>query len=351
MFVFELANCGFTGAEVTKKIIGERIVYRKDKIRILYDDLECTLQQIDDYEDRIKSIENESGSAITATLTIRSLTNRALDEKTTDDFADAVCELLSFAKKNTVYWTRRTHFNTAGEVVTSLTRGFIVSRLKSYRSSWSLIPDFAAVTEGWGRCELSYFLNTVTPLYVSKMRAEGLQQAIWWIIDSEHQTTLDMMYVSAYIAIERLRAKFLERQSLPSMIRTDWGQLLESGLFDDIIKTIETRAGALSDPQRRLLYRVLRNANNPPAAVELEALCKQIGVTGFEKEMSDLRNRLVHSGTYGDFDFPDAVKLWRTLSHIIDVCVLKLLGYDGNYHHLDTNWAPRRIEKTSSAAA
>jgi hypothetical protein len=67
--------------------------------------------------------------------------------------------------------------------------------------------------------------------------------------------------------------------------------------------------------------------------------------------MIELRNKLVHTGSYGDFEFPEAIKLWRTLSHIIDVCVLKLLGYDGNYHHLDTNWMPKRIEKIQSAAA
>lgn len=348
MFVFELANLGFTGAEVTEKITADDRIARRDKLRILFDDLECTLRQVDDYEDRIKSIENEKGSAITAALTVRSLTDRELDEKTTDDFADAVCELLSFAKKNTVYWTRRTRFDAGGKVVTSTTRDFMVGRLKPYRSGWSLIPNFAAVNESRNRCEFSYFLNSVLPLYVNKLRAEGLQQAIWWIIDSEHQTTVDTMYVSAYIAIERLRATFLKRDSLPTMIRADWSQLLESGVFNDIVKIIENRAGVLSDSQRKLLFRVLRNANNPPAAVELEALCKQIGVTGFEKEMSDLRNKLVHTGTYGDFEFPDAIKLWRTLSHIIDVCVLKLLGYDGKYQHLDTNWVPTRIETTAA---
>jgi hypothetical protein len=167
MFVFELANLGFGGAEVTEKITADRIGYRKDKIRVLYDDLECTLHQVDDYEDRIKSIENEKGSAITATLTIRSLANRELDEKTTDDFADAVCELLSFAKKNTVYWTRRTRFDAAGKVVTSITRDYILGRLRPYRSGWSLIPDFVVLPEHLFRCELSYFLNTVMPLYVS----------------------------------------------------------------------------------------------------------------------------------------------------------------------------------------
>jgi hypothetical protein len=174
---------------------------------------------------------------------------------------------------------------------------------------------------------------------------------IWWIIDSEHQTTVDMMYISAYIAIERFRAKFLKRDVLPVMVRPDWAQLLQNGLFDEIVKTIEKRIGALSDSQRKVLFGVLRNANNPPAAVELEALCKQIGVTGFGKEMNELRNKLVHTGTYGNFEFPEAIRLWRTLSHIIDVCVLKLLDYDGKYHHLDTDWIPKKIEKQNQPAA
>src|ERR1019366_1688032 len=77
--------------------------------------------------------------------------------------------------------------------------------------------------------------------------------------------------------------------------------------------------------QKRMLTTKLLSANTAPAAVELEALCKQLGVVGFEKDMSDLRNRLVHTGEYGDFTFPEAVKLYHRLSHIISVCVLRLL--------------------------
>jgi hypothetical protein len=346
MFIFELANLGFKGAEVTEKVTASGTEYRTDKVRILFDDLECTLQQVDDYDERIKGIEN-GGWAITATLSVRSLTSRDLNEKVTDDLADALCELLSFATKNTVYWTRRTRFDSAGRMETSVTRQHIVGKLRPYRSGWSLIPGYAAVDERWNRCEFSYFLNSVFPRYINNLRGEGLQSAIWWIIDSEHQTTVDMMYISAYIAIERLRAKFLRRDELPVMVRPDWIQLLQGGLFDDIITAIENRTGSLSTSQKKVLFGVLRNANNPPAAVELEALCKQIGVNGFDKEMNELRNKLVHTGTYGDFEFPEAIRLWRTLSHIIDVCVLKLLDYDGTYHHLDTDWIPKKLDKQS----
>jgi hypothetical protein len=349
MFIFEIANLGFRGAEVTEKVTANGIVYRTDKVRVLFDDLECTLQQIDDYDERINTIEN-GGWAVTARLTIRSLTNRELGEKASDDLADALCELLSFATKNTVYWLRRTRFDAAGRMEMSVTRQHIVGKLRPYRSGWSLIPGYAAVDEHWNRCEFSYFLNSVFPQYVNKLRAGGLQSVIWWIIDSEHQTTVDMMYISAYIAIERLRAKFLKRDALPVMMRHDWVELLQNGLFDDITTTVEKRLGGLSDPQKRALFGVLRNANNPPAAVELDALCKQIGVTGFEKEMNELRNKLVHTGTYGDFEFPDAIRLWRTLSHIIDLCVLKLLDYDGKYHHLDTDWIPKKLDKQSQPA-
>jgi hypothetical protein len=303
------------------------------------------------YDDTIKKIDDGKGSAVTATLTVRSAMNQSLAENATDDFADAVCELLSFAKKNTVYWIQRTRFSEAGTVVTSVSRDFIARKLRPFRSGWALIPDFVVLPEHMFRCELSYFLNSVLPLYVRQLRAEGLDKAIAWILDSEHQTTVDMMYLSAYIAIERLRVNFLDRNSLPTMIGKDWSHLLETGLMDDIIAAIENRAGGLSDSQKQLLLRVLRNANHPPAAVELEALCQQIGVKGYEKEMSELRNKLVHTGAYGDFQFPDAIKLWRRLSHIIDVCVLKLLGYGGRYHHLDTDWRPTALFEHESTAA
>src|SRR5258708_7371302 len=116
MFRFELANLDFKVIEITERLTAERIEYRKDKLRFLCDDFDCTLQQADGYDDTIKKIDDGKGWAVTATLTVRSVMNQSLDENATDDFADAVCELLSFAKKNTVYWIQRTRFSEAGAV-------------------------------------------------------------------------------------------------------------------------------------------------------------------------------------------------------------------------------------------
>jgi hypothetical protein len=160
-----------------------------------------------------------------------------------------------------------------------------------------------------------------------------------------------MKYLAVFIAIERLRTKFLNRAAVPVAIATDWNERISQGLGDKILNVIETTLGTLNEQQRRLIISRVRSANSPPVALELEALCGQLNVVGFDKEMGELRSKLVHTGGYGDFEFPEAVTLYRKLSHIVDVCVLRLLGFDGFYHHWATDWKPTPLNKHSKPNA
>jgi hypothetical protein len=292
MFLYELTNLQFRGVERSATPDG----FVADTVLFNCNDFKCVLRHVDNYDQIIKEISSRNGSAITATLEIDSLNNLVMDESGTDDFADAVCELLSLATKNTVYWVGRTRFDAGGRVASSTTRNHIAQRARPLLQGWRLIPDFVALPEKVFRAELSYFLGTVAPAYVNALRSQGLSLAIAWILDSEHQSTVDMMYVAAFIAIERLRVSFLKRNTLPTFIHENWIQLLDRGLAHEIIVTIESRVGTLTDTQKELLSKKLRSLNDPPAAVELEALCNQLGVTGFEKDMSNLRNNLFTLG-------------------------------------------------------
>ena len=46
MFIFEIANLAFRGAEFTQTVTADRIISRADTVRILINDFECTLQQL-----------------------------------------------------------------------------------------------------------------------------------------------------------------------------------------------------------------------------------------------------------------------------------------------------------------
>jgi hypothetical protein len=72
-------------------------------------------------------------------------------------------------------------------------------------------------------------------------------------------------------------------------------------------------------------------------------------VNGLEKDMGILRNKLTHSASYGNFDFSKVIDLQYKLSHVVDVCVLKILGYDGYYCHKNTAWRNVRLPLVPSA--
>lgn len=54
--------------------------------------------------------------------------------------------------------------------------------------------------------------------------------------------------------------------------------------------------------------------------------------------MGKLRNKLTHSASCGNFDFSKAIDLQCKLSHVVNVCVLKILGHDGYYCYKSTAW-------------
>jgi hypothetical protein len=330
MYTYELTNLEFQGVEVTTTENG----FVRDTLRFSCGNIHCTLKQVKHYREIINSIRKRRGSAITAALTLDGTPSVTVKEA--DDLADAICELISFAKKNTVYWLRRFTQTPDGTILSS--DRSIGARVRPLRAGWGIIPDSVAVPGKGLWPAFQYYLSCLSHRYVAEFR-HRLALPIAWIIDSEHQSTVDMMYIAAYIAIEHLRKSFLKRDAIPPLICNGWAKILgEQGLGDEIISAIEARLGPQTKEKREILLQALKKTNYPTATAELEALCKQFGVTGFDSDLTLLRNKLVHTGTYGDFTFSEGSDLHFKLSHLVDLCVLKIMRYDGYFQHHETGW-------------
>lgn len=154
-----------------------------------------------------------------------------------------------------------------------------------------------------------------------------LQLPLTWINESEHVDFVDLRFITLNIAIERLRIEFLPKSTM-NYIHADLRQLLDGELASEILTADETKTGVLSDEQKRAPVSKLRSANTPSALFLLDELCLGLGVNGLEKDMGILRNRLTHSASYGNFDFSKVIDLQYKLSHVLDVCILKILGYE-----------------------
>jgi hypothetical protein len=306
-----------------------------------YRNLSCQLKQATEYKAIIDQLSEEHGAGITAYLTITG--DDALSLTTADELADAACELLAFATKNTVYWAER-EIVPALEGAPHFQRRSLGGRARNFHSGWSIIDDLV-ITETEHRPELQMFLSTVFERYVDVLR-KRLQVPLTWINESEHHGFVDLRFITLYIGIERLRIDFLPKSSV-NHIHADWQQLLDGQLGREILEVIEARTGSLSDDKKRILISKLRSADTPPAAVLLDELCRGLGVNGLEKDMGILRNKLTHSASYGGFDFSKVVDLQYKLSHVVDVCVLKILGYDGYYCHKNTGWRNVRLPLAS----
>lgn len=105
----------------------------------------------------------------------------------------------------------------------------------------------------------------------------------------------------------------------------------------------------LDEETKSVLPKKLKELNRPTIAASIDALCRHYQIAAPAPEMSRLRNRLTHAGDLGDFDFSGAFDLYVELSHILDICILKALGYSGVYRHFATGWEHRSLAESSAA--
>ena len=326
--IYELTNLHFEGPEITTYPDGS---WRRDRLSFKCKSIHCVLLQATEYRELIEELRQTHGAAITATLTLTG-DIRTLHEA--DQLADSVCELLSFATKNTVFWIVRENPDSVDNGPIRLHRS-LSGRARNFHAGWGIISD-VVVTMTEHRPELKMFLEAVLERYIDQLR-DTLQTALTWINEAEHHHFIDLKFISLYIGIERLRIDFAPK-SIVSYIHARWQTMLDGQLQKDVITAIEAATGPLSAEQRKAVVSKLRQADTPPATFPLEQLCLQLGVSGLDKEMSVLRNKLTHTASYGGFDFSKVSDLQFRLSHVVDLCVLKILGYEGYYCHKVTAW-------------
>jgi hypothetical protein len=255
-------------------------------------------------------------------------------QNSADKLADSICELLAFAKKNTILWVSRETVSNS-DIVENFYSRSLFGRAQNFHTGWAIIQDWVSTSKGM-RPELELFLSSTITLYHDQL-ATKLHTALLWINEAEHFRFVDLKFISLFIGIERLKNDFLPR-TVDSYIHSEWKSMLNGQLAQDILAEIERKTGSLTKEQKKFIISKLKSADYPPATADLETLCKHLGVPIVENDMRTLRNKLMHNASYGNFDFKKVVNLQAKLSHIVDLCILKILQYDGYYCHHETGW-------------
>jgi hypothetical protein len=333
--IYRLTNLHFLGSRVTDYPDGS---WSRDTLDFTYKDVQGKLQLLEDYKEIVKELSETHGAGITATLTLESDHERPQEEM--DELADAACELLAFATKNEVFWAQRRTLDEGGQLVSGHGRS-LGARVRDFHDGWSIIHDVVITKEGGHRDELQIFLNAVFERYFDELR-EKLKLPLLWITEAEHFGFVDLNFMTLFIAMERLKNEFGPKKK-PALIHPDWQKMLNGKLSETILSAVCEEVGRLAPEQEKAIIGKLRGANTPSAGVQLEEFCRSLGVKGLEKDMAELRNKLTHTASYGDFDFSKVLELHVKLSHVVDVCVLKILGYNGYYCHRATNWRNIRL--------
>jgi hypothetical protein len=333
--IYRLTNLHFLGSRVTDHPDGS---WSRDTLDFTYKDVRGILQQVEDYKEIIQELSETHGAGITAMLTLESDHERS--QKEMDELADAACELLAFATKNEVFWVQRQTFDENGQLVSGHGRS-LGARVRDFHNGWSIIHDVVFTKDNGHRDELQIFLNAVFERYFDELR-ERLKLPLLWIAEAEHFGFVDLNFMTLFIAMERLKNEFAPKNK-PELIHLDWQKMLNGKLAENILRAVRDEVGQLTLEQEKAIIGKLRGANTPAAGVLLDEFCQSLGVTGLEKDMAELRNKLTHTASYGDFDLSKVLELHVKLSHVVDVCVLKLLGYDGYYCHRATNWRNIRL--------
>lgn len=334
-YIYRLTNLHFRGSRVTEYPDGS---WWYDTLDFVYKDVRCTLQQVQGYKEIIAELGESHGAGITATLTLDCAQDRTQEEM--DELADAACELLAFVTKNEVFWAGRETLDEHGQKISGHGRS-LGARARDFHSGWSVISDIVITKDNGHRDELQLFLNAVFRRYFDELR-DKLKTPLLWIAEAEHFGFMDLNFMTLFIAMERIKNEFLPKKKA-DLIHLDWQIMLNGKLAGKILDAVRDEVGQLSPEQEKIIIGKLRGANAPPAGVQLDELCKSLGVKGLERDMAELRNKLTHTASYGDFSFPRVLELHVKLSHVVDMCVLKILGYDGYYCHRATNWRNVRL--------
>lgn len=319
---YGLANAVFAGWDVTHKRSG---AWSRDHLVLSFRDFSCVLRQMEDYKERLKVLQEAKGAGVTAVLEMTPLKDSTVQEA--DEFCDAFCELFAFATKNSVHWVTRADCLTGS----SYFRG--VGRLSPVTSGFRLIPDAVSEPGNRLRPELKRFLESTLDVYLDKYRPD-LRLALAWKEDADQQHNVDLQFLACYVALETLRSKLLRSKSKPTI--PDWHNHLKTGLEDEICALIEKRTGIPSASYKGELGGLLKRLGAPSLSKQLDTLCDQFGVRRVSREMARLRNALFHAGELGDFKA--GLEQTQQLSHLFDVMILRILGFKGVYHHIDTKW-------------
>jgi hypothetical protein len=327
-FDYRLANCVFAvGSHSTS--YDHR--FSRDALELNVDGVKLRATKLESYQKVVELAKQAKTAAVTANLLISGATSKA----EADILANAFCELLSFATKNSVRWLSRESAADAGTETE-----FMSPQVFPLRTSWSLIPDIS----GDGRLQLYDFLATALPKYRDLKDRLGLPETIGWLLDSEMTSAIQPKFLLAFAAIERLRSRILKGIKAPALISPEFNELIDLELGDQIINLISNALGTLDDSTTVIVRKKLKDLNRPPISASLDALCEHFGIKASTKKMSHLRSRLIHAGDSEGFEFQDALQLYWELSQVLDVCILKGLGFRGSYHHVRTNWKERSID-------
>jgi hypothetical protein len=206
------------------------------------------------------------------------------------------------------------------------------------RNGLSLLPDVPP------RHELAGFLALVLPQWERLDATLGLHALIGWVVEAELSTPIQPKYLLLFAAVERLRSRILKGQAAKPVISADFEGRIDKGLGDALISAIEKETEKpVSQETGKILRNKLKELNRPTIDSALEALFGHFSIQAPTRLLSQLRSRLSHTGDMGDFKFEEAVELFVKLSHIVDVCLLKALGYAGQYRHQATNGEVRSV--------
>jgi hypothetical protein len=210
------------------------------------------------------------------------------------------------------------------------------------RTGWSLLSDFPRK----GQVPLHEFLTGALQQIRELDEKLDFSTIVSWLIDAEFSASLQPKFLLMFAAIERLRSRMSKGQPTGHLIADNFIQAIDGSLGDDLMNRIMADFPDMSSENQSVLRKNLKTLDRPPIAASLDLLCQNFGVIASTKKMAHLRSRLMHAGTLGEFSFQPALSLYKELSHVLDVCLLKALGYSGSYTHWANEWEERPVTET-----
>ena len=326
---FSLVNFEFFGNLPAKRIVKKGSQTVESHYKCLKLDLpwgNVVVHPVPSYEQVLNKIRIQKGIAVTSEAMVSVPPAGNFSE--VSGKVDELCRLLSLARGTKINWISAESIESSGNPTYIILKNSVTWPFSSLVLIDDQNPD-----------DTPLFIQTAYPAYLRCRNSYNLDVAIEQYLDAKRETAcLETRGLAAVALVDSLQQLYASQNNLAEIVqgfskqkkkvRKYVNTSLKSAFPDIKDEELHEMLQKISELNRRSFLDLLRTWTN---ALGLKMVDYELGA------VKDTRNSLAHGLCFRSTNQREKVREYFRLINLINQIFLKLLGYSGQYVHVDLN--------------